>query len=699
MKNQKKRSARRISKIIKRDGSIVTFQPFKIENAILKAIKAVKGNEKLAKKLTEEVIDNASVKFNIPSVEQIQDVVEDILVKNHQDRVAKAYMLYRESRAHAREIKEFFGIKDDLKFGVNAIKVLEERYLLRDEEGKIIETPIEMFRRVARAVARAEKVKQMEFEDKFFSLMRNLEFLPNSPTLMNAGTKLGQLSACFVLPIEDSLESIFNTLKHAAIIQQSGGGTGFSFSRIRPRGDLVKSTKGIASGPVSFINVFDTTTETIKQGGKRRGANMAVLHISHPDILEFITSKEKEKQLSNFNISVSVDDKFMNALQKNEDYSLINPRTGRAIKKMNARSLFDAICKAAWKTGDPGMIFIDEVNRKSQLPWLGIIVSTNPCGEVPLFPYESCNLGSINLTKMLREEDSKYSVDWNKLKQTVHLSVRFLDDVIDVNIYPFRELEQMAKANRRIGLGVMGFAEMLILLDIPYESNQAIQIAEKIISFIEKKSHLASMEIAKEKGNFENFEKSIWKTKTKHMRNCACTTIAPTGTISIIAGCSSGIEPIFAIAFMREILAGKHLFEVNKIFLEKAIKEGFYSDELMKEIVLNGSLKKVKMPEKTKKLFKTSLEISAEQHIKIQSSFQKYTDNAVSKTINLPNNSTIEDIKKAYLLAYKTKCKGITVYRYGSKPEQVLYLGEGKKPTKATIEFTGGTCIGKICTF
>ena len=699
MKSQKKRSARRISKIIKRDGSIVTFAPLKIENAILKAIKAVKANEKLAKGLTEQVVDTASVKFDIPSVEQIQDVVEDVLVKNHQERIAKAYMLYRQSRAHAREIKDFFGIKDDLKFGVNAIKVLEERYLLRDEEGKIIETPTEMFRRVAKAVSVVEKNKQKEFEEKFFNIMKNLEFLPNSPTLMNAGTKLGQLSACFVLPIEDSLESIFNTLKQTAIIQQSGGGTGFNFSKIRPNGDIVKSTKGIASGPISFIKIFDETTETIKQGGKRRGANMAVLNISHPDILEFITSKEKEKQLSNFNISASVDDKFMSALQKNEDYHLINPRTGKIQNKVNAKKIFDAICKAAWQTGDPGMIFIDEINRKNQLPGLGNLETTNPCGEVPLFSYESCNLGSINLTKMLKENGNKSIIDWNKLKNTVHLSIKFLDDVIDVNKYPFAELEKIAKANRRIGLGVMGFAEMLILLEIPYESQQAIQTAEKIMSFIEKESHLASVEIAKEKGNFENFEKSIWKTKTKYMRNCACTTIAPTGTISIIAGCSSGIEPLFAIAFMREILAGKHLFEVNKIFLEKAIKEGFYSDDLMKEIVLNGSLKKVKMPEKAKKLFKTALEISAEQHVEIQSSFQKYTDNAVSKTINLPNNASIEEIKKAYILAYKTKCKGITVYRYGSKPEQVLYLGEGKRPTKASIEFTGGTCIGKVCTF
>jgi ribonucleoside-diphosphate reductase alpha chain len=509
---------------------------------------------------------------------------------------------------------------------------------------------------------------------------------------MNAGTKLGQLSACFVLPVEDSLENIFNSLKYMAIIQQSGGGTGFSFSHLRPRGDIVKSTKGIASGPVSFLRIFDAATEVIKQGGKRRGANMGILDANHPDILEFVISKQKEKQLSNFNISVAVEDEFMRAVEKNEDYAFINPKNKKLAGKIKAKGLFDVICQAAWKTGDPGMIFIDEINRKNQVPGMGKLEATNPCGEVPLLPYESCNLGSINLTKIVE----KGKINWNKLREIVHLSTRFLDNVIDANKYPFPELEKMALGNRRIGLGVMDFAEMLILMGVPYDSKEAVAIAEKLMSFINKESHIASEQLGKEKGNFLNFDKSVWK-KSKHMRNCACTTIAPTGTISIIAGCSSGIEPLFALAFMREVLSGKHLFETNKIFQSELIKEGFYSEELIKKVAFSGNLKNVKLPERIKKLFKTALEISAEQHIKIQAAFQKYTDNAVSKTINLPNNATPKDIEKAYLLAYKSGCKGITIYRYGSKPEQVLYLGEGKEYSKASMEFTGGTCIGSVC--
>jgi len=682
----------------KRTGEIVPFNSMKITVAVEKAMKAVgEENSKEAGKLTKGIVSEINKRTSefyksIPDVEQIQDIVEETLSKSKFERTAKAYMLYRRSRVHARELKKFFGIKDDLKFDVNAIRVLQERYLLKDEKGKIIETPIEMFRRVAKAIASAEK-NPKKYESQFFEMMKNLEFLPNSPTLMNAGTKLGQLSACFVLPVEDSLESIFTSLKDMAVIQQSGGGTGFSFSHLRPKNDIVKSTKGIASGPVSFMRIYDAATETIKQGGKRRGANMAILNVSHPDILEFITSKQKEKQLSNFNISVSADDKFLEAVEKNKDYELVNPHTGKSAGKINARSVFEVIARSAWQSGDPGMIFIDEINRKNQVSGLGKIEATNPCGEVPLFSYESCNLGSINLTKFV---DNK-KVNWNKLKESLHLSTRFLDDVIDVNKFPFKEVEEMAKGNRKVGLGIMGFAEMLALLEIPYDSKQAIDIAEKIMSFISKEAHSASAELAKEKGNFPNINKSIWKGK--RMRNCACTTIAPTGTISIIAGCSSGIEPLFALAFMREVLAGKHLFEANKIFQTVAIKEKFYSEDLMNKIAVQGNLKGARVPAKIKSIFKTALEIPMEQHIKIQAAFQKYTDNAVSKTINLPNNAKPEDIKKAYLLAWKLKCKGITIYRYGSKPEQVLYLGDGKKPSKATSEFTGGACVGKVCAF
>jgi len=692
-----------VSKVRKRDGSIEHFDPLRISAALIKAMDAVEEKSlRNSKILTDKIVKALNWKKDsfvegIPSVENIQDVVEEILSQSKFQRTAKAYLLHRRSRKNARELKRFFGIKDDLKFDVNALRVLQERYLLRDREGKIIETPTQLFRRVAKAIASVEKHydKRMEYEKRFFSMMSNLEFLPNSPTLMNAGVKHGQLSACFVLPVEDSLKSIFSTLENAAFIQQTGGGTGFNFSHIRPKGDIVNSTKGVASGPVSFMKIYDETTETIKQGGKRRGANMGILHISHPDIVEFITVKQRQKEMSNFNISVGVDDKFIRAVLKNKDYDLINPRTRKVVETINANLLFDLICNSAWKTGDPGIVFLDEINRKNQVPGLGKIESTNPCGEVPLFPYESCNLGSINLTKVVHRK----KINWNRLERLVRDSIRFLDNVIDANVYPFEELHRMAKSNRRIGLGVMGFAEMLILLDVSYESPESLKIASKLMKFINKTAHSESSILGNERGNFPNFHKSVWKKKKGFMRNCALTTIAPTGTISIIAGCSSGIEPLFAIAFMREVLSGKHLFEVNRIFEKMAIEEGFHSEELMRKIASSGSVGRMKVPGRIKKLFKTALEISPEHHIKIQSAFQRYTDNAVSKTINLPKNATEKEVKNAYLLAFKSRCKGITVYRYGSKPEQVLYLGKGKKMARAQMDFTGGTCIGKVCQF
>lgn len=690
-----------IKKVRRRTGQVIPFDAGKIQSAIEKAMAVVgEFDSKISSGLTKEVVDalDSNVEnfdIGIPDVEQIQEQVEEVLSNSKLQRTAKAYMLYRRSRGHARELKNFFGIKDDLKFDVNAIRVLQERYLKRDERGRIAETPTELFIRVAKAVASAETKESKKWEYRFFEMMKNLEFLPNSPTLMNAGTKLGQLSACFVLPVNDSLEEIFDTLKYMAMIQQSGGGTGFSFSRLRPKGDIVKSTSGIASGPVSFIKIFDATTEVIKQGGKRRGANMGILDANHPDILEFAISKQNEKQLSNFNISVAADDNFMKAVENGGEYPLINPHTGEIMRKISAKNLFELICSNSWETGDPGMIFIDEINRKNQVPGAGRLEATNPCGEVPLLPYESCNLGSINLTKIIK--DGK--IDFGKLTELVHNSVRFLDNVIEINRYPFPELKEMALANRRIGLGVMGFAEMLIMMDIPYDSPKAIETSEKIMSHIQRESIKASQELGKQKGNFPNFDKSIWKGKAKNMRNCACTTIAPTGTISIIAGCSSGIEPIFALAFMREVLAGKHLFEMNKVFQNELVKNNLYSEDIANRVAVEGNLKKTRLPEKFKRLFKTALEIPFEQHIKIQSAFQKYTDNAVSKTINLPNDATIEDVQKAYMLAYRLKCKGITIYRYGSKKEQVLYLGSGKKYSKATNEFSGGSCVGSVCTF
>jgi len=521
----------------------------------------------------------------------------------------------------------------------NAVELLKARYLLKDSKGKVIETPDQMFRRVAKQVSKIDNVK----EEEFYQMMANSEFLPNSPTLMNAGTELGQLSACFVLPIEDSLESIFDTLKSSALIHQSGGGTGFSFTRLRPKGDIVKSTKGVASGPVSFMEIYDKTTDIVKQGGKRRGANMGILNVDHPDIIEFIRLKEKTS-LKNFNISVGITDRFMKAVKENKNYELINPRTGKTVKKLNARKVFDLIAEMAWKTGDPGIIFLDEINRKNILKKIGKIEATNPCGEVPLLPNESCNLGSINLTKFVSEK----KINYEKLRKVVVNAVRFLDNIIDANKYPLKKIEKITKANRKIGIGVMGFADMLIMLGVRYNSNKALFIAEELMKFILETARQASVELAKRRGSFPNFNKSELSKKYKKMRNATLTTIAPTGSISIIANCSSSIEPLFAVKYTR-ISLGKKFTYVHPL-----------------------------LNKYDKRLFVTAHDIKPEQHVKMQAVFQKYTDNAVSKTVNLHKNATKQNIKKIFMLAYKLKCKGITVYREGSKKEQVLNIGKCK---------------------
>lgn len=691
-----------VSLVKKRDGSIVSFNPMKIEKAILKAMKALDlHDEKIARQFTQQVVYNLNKnieKFEkgIPTIEHIQNTVEQVLEKNY-ERLFKVYSLYRRSRHIAREIRHFFKIKDDLKFSANALKVLEERYLLKDDTGKIIETPIEMFKRIAKAVAMADSkyTKNIEeikkTETTFFEIMKNLEFLPNTPTIMNAGTNLGQLSACFVLPIEDNLESIFTILKHMALIQQSGGGTGFSFSRLRPQGDIVKSTKGVASGPVSFINIYDSTTEVIKQGGKRRGANMAILHCSHPDIEEFVTVKQGTKQLSNFNISVAATDNFMRAAAKDKQFSLINPRTKKPFRKINAKDLFNKICRAAWQTGDPGLVFIDEINRKQPTPKLGEIEATNPCGEVPLLAYESCNLGSINLSKFVTNN----KIDWKRLQKIIHTAVHFLDNVIDINRYPLPQIEAITKANRKIGLGVMGFADMLIKLRVPYNSKEALTLAERIMGFVSREAKIASMNLARTRGSFPNFDKSSWKGRVPRLRNATLTTIAPTGSISIIAGCSSGIEPLFALAYVREIMEKKRFVEINHDFQIELIKKDFYTDELIRKVASRGSIQETSLPQEMKRVYMTALDIAPEWHVKMQAAFQKHTDNAVSKTVNLSEHAKLEEIKKIFMLAWRLKCKGITVYRYGSKPEQVLYLGKGKKLTKAELYYSGGSACAE----
>jgi len=564
-----------------------------------------------------------------------------------------------------------------LELSGNALKVLRKRYLLKNDRGENIEKPKEMFNRVAKNISKVdddygEDAKKTEKE--FFEVMSKLEFLPNSPTLMNAGTRLQQLSACFVLPIEDSIDSIFNAVHEMAKIHQSGGGTGFSFSEIRPKGDIVMSTKGEASGPVSFMTVFDSATDVIKQGGKRRGANMAVLSVYHPDIVRFITVKKKDV-MNNFNLSVAVDKKFMKAVRKKKEINLINPRTKKKVDKIKARKIFDLISEQAWKKGDPGIVFMEEINEKHVLPEK--IKATNPCGETPLLPYESCNLGSINLAKMV---DDNRRINWNKLKKTVGIGVHFLDNVIDASKFPIPKIEKITKANRKIGLGVMGWADMLTQLRISYASETALGIAEKIMKFISDQARKKSEEIAMKRGAFPNFKKSSLKKKYKKMRNATCTTIAPTGTISIISDCSSGIEPLFAISYYKKVLEGETLVETNDYFEKIAKEKGFYSEEIAKEIAEKGTVQDMdKIPNDIKRLFMTAHDIRPGIHVKMQAAFQKYTDNAVSKTVNLRKNAVKEDVRKVFLLADKLKCKGITVYREGSKKEQVLNIGKCKE--------------------
>ncbi len=575
----------------------------------------------------------------------------------------------------------------------NAMKVLEKRYLGKDETGRVIEDVKGMFTRVARAIAQADRLYDSKADvdataDEFYDLMSNLRFLPNSPTLMNAGRPLGQLSACFVLPVDDSMEAIFEAVKNAALIHKSGGGTGFSFSRLRQKGATVRSTGGVASGPVSFMRVFNVATEAVKQGGTRRGANMGILRVDHPDILEFIRCKSDTADINNFNISVGLTEKFMRAVEDDAMYDLVDPKSKDVVGQLSAREVFDEIVEAAWQNGEPGIVFLDRLNRDNVVPSVGEIESTNPCGEQPLLPYESCNLGSIDLVSMLKKDDESYTFDFDLLEKTVRQAVHFLDNVIDVNNYPLENIANMTRSTRKVGLGVMGFADALLALGIPYNSEEGIAFADKLMSFVEETGRAASIELAKTRGAFPLFPESTLKDGDP-VRNATVTTIAPTGTLSIIASCSSGVEPVFAYVYVRNVMDGTQMVEVNPLLMEKLHTLGLDDEELLKRIAAEGTIQHfVEIPEDVRRVFVCAHDITPEDHTRMQAAFQRHTDNAVSKTVNFPNNATRDDVRSVYLLAYQEGLKGVTIYRDGSRTGQVLNIGNvnGEKPAASTGE-------------
>jgi ribonucleoside-diphosphate reductase alpha chain len=639
-------------------------------------------------------------KSRLPSGAEIQALVEEILAEHRQPTVQPAPMKKEEGpmAEPTVHVEPKADITSGINLGDNARQVLERRYLKKDKKGRVVEAPEDMFRRVADSIAAAELTYDPKADVKtraaeFYRLMTELEFLPNSPTLMNAGRELGQLSACFVLPVEDSMESIFDAVKNTALIHKSGGGTGFSFSRLRPEKDRVGTTGGVASGPVSFMRAFDTATDVIKQGGMRRGANMAILSVDHPDIMRFISAKEDPTVFTNFNLSVAVTAGFMEAVKANAKYDLVNPHTGEATGKLNAREVFDKIVASAWKTGDPGIVFIDRINEKNPTPQLGRIESTNPCGEQPLLPYESCNLGSINLSRMLCPKKAPLAgdeIDYPRVARTVKAAVRFLDNVIDVNNFPLPEIAAMTRKTRKIGLGVMGFADMLLRIGVPYDSEAGVAVATDVMRFINDEALKASVELATERGVFPAFAGSVYDTPGGlRVRNASRTTIAPTGTLSIIAGCSSGIEPLFALSFTRNILDGANMVEVNQVFEDAARNGGFYSEELMKKLATGTKLHDVEgIPEAIKRVFVTAHEIAPEWHVRMQAAFQKSTDNAVSKTVNFPREASEEEVAGVYQMAYELGLKGITIYRDGSREAQPMSTKAAEKKVEASAGIT-----------
>lgn len=681
----------KILKIIKRDGREVEFDVRKLAGAIAKAgIQTGEFDQKEAKRLSEitvALVEKSLKEKESAQVEKVQDVVEQVLMAAGHYKTAKAYILYRVARSDERRIERIIGVKDDLDLSPNQLKVLSNRYLLKDQDGKVIETPSELFRRVAKNLAVVEKSeKRKKVEEDFYEVMSRLEFLPAGRTLNNAGTPQSQLANCFVLPVEDSMEGIFDAVKWMAMVHQRGGGTGFNFSKLRPRGDVVtKSSGGFATGPVSFMKVFDIATRQVMQGGKKRGANMGILNVDHPDILDFIAAKSERGEIENFNISVGVTDAFMKAVDQDKEWHLRNQRTGEIVQTIQARTMMGQLVSMAWRTGDPGLIFLDPINRNNPLlEKYGRIDSTNPCGEQPLHPFDACNLGSINLAKFV----SGKKVDYERLKFVVRTGVRMLDNVIDACKYPLPQITATVTANRRIGLGVMGWADMLYQLRIPYDSESGVKLAKKIAKFIQDESWQMSSDLAKEKGAFPRWGESSFAKLGRKVRNVAITTIAPTGSISMLSDASSGIEPVFALAFTKNVVEDAGLSYINKYF-DRELAESLWADgdaehkvrdRIVREVANSGTVSHVEgVPEEVKAVYRTAHDIAPVWHIKMQAAWQKYTDNAVSKTINFTHSATIDDVESAYMMAWKMGCKGITIYRDGSKDVQILSMGTSDK--------------------
>jgi len=690
-----------VTEIRKRDGSIAAFDPRKIEAAVARAAREVGiRDDRVATRVAEAVVEELQARpaDATPDVERVQDVVEAALMNAGLGDVARAYVLYRERRAELRAAKAVLGVRDELKLSLGACEVLADRYLVHGDDGRPCESVAGMLRRVANHVATAEDGyrggDRGRAEEAFARAMSALEFLPNSPALMNAGTDLGMLSACFVLPLEDSLTSVFGTLADTALVQQAGGGTGFSFSRLRPTGDRVRSTGGSASGPLSFLEVYDLATAVIGRGGRRRGANMAVLDVSHPDIREFASAKRQPAHLEHCNLSVGMPDAFMRAALRGERWKLVNPRTGKAVEVVDANELLDLFATAAWESGEPGVLFLDTINRANPVPADGRIEATNPCGEVPLLANESCTLASVNLAKHLRDG----RLDWERLDATVALTVRFLDDALDVNEYPTAVLASAARATRKIGVGMMGLAETLAGLEIPYDSDRAVRTGARIAARMQHAAHEASTRLAASRGSFPRFEASVYAERgDPPLRNAALTSIAPTGTISLIAGTTSSIEPMFAVAYVRRVL-GRSLLEVNARFERTARDRGFWSDGLMGEIAATGTVRgNAAVPADVQDAFVTALELSPGWHLRMQAAVQRHVDAAVAKTVNLPTSATISDVRAILVDAWRSRVKGVTVYRYGSRPEQVLSLPtRAGEPVVADVNYAGG-CAGATC--